>query len=232
MHFLDIDDLDADQLQSILDSATAMKAGESEPKLPDTTLAMIYEKPSTRTRVSFETGMTKLDGHAIYLGPDDIGLSTGREPIRDISRAISRYGEAVMLRLFDHEDAVEFAEYADVPVVNGLTDAAHPCQTLADLQTIREACGGFEDVRTVWVGDGNNVAQSFILGAALVGLDLTVCTPPGYGVDEDVLERADALGGRPEVVSDPAEAVAGADVVYTDVWVSMGEEDEREEKLA
>jgi ornithine carbamoyltransferase len=232
MDFLDIDDLDPDQLQSILECAAGMKSGEVERRLPDATLEMVFEKPSTRTRVSFETGMTKLGGHAVYLGPDDIGLSSGREPVRDIGRVLGRYGEAAMLRLFDHEDAVEFAEHCDVPVINGLTDKAHPCQTLADLLTIREAFDGCEGVAVAWVGDGNNVAQSFVLGAALAGIDLTVCTPPEYGIDEDVLARADELGGRPDIVEEPADAVADADVVYTDVWVSMGEEDIREEKLA
>jgi ornithine carbamoyltransferase len=232
MDFLDIDDIDADQLESILDRAEAMKAGESDAQLPGATLTMLYEKPSTRTRVSFETGMTKLGGHAIFLGPDDVGLSDGREPIRDIARVLGRYGEAAMLRLFDHEDAEEFAAHADVPVINGLTDDAHPCQTLADLLTIRETFGSFEDVQVAWVGDGNNVAQSFVVGAALAGLSLSVCTPPEHGIDDGVGERAAALGGEPEFVDDPAEAVADADVVYTDVWVSMGEEDVREEKLA
>jgi len=232
MDFLDIDDIDADQLESILDRAAGMKAGEIDEQLPGATLTMVYEKPSTRTRVSFETGMTKLGGHAIYLGPDDIGLSDGREPIRDVARVLGRYGEVAMLRLFDHEDAVEFAEHADVPVINGLTDDAHPCQTLADLLTIREEFGSFEDVQVAWVGDGNNVAQSFVLGAALADLSLSVCTPPEHGIDDEVIERAAALGGEPEFVDDPADAVADADVVYTDVWVSMGEEDVREEKLA
>ena len=227
---LDIDDLSADELATVLDRAAALKAGEDETRLDDRTLAMVFEKPSTRTRVSFEAGMTQLGGHAIFLGPDDIGLH-GREPIRDVARVLGRYGDAVMVRLFDHADAVEMAEYASVPVVNGLTDDAHPCQTLADLLTVREAFGGF-DVSVTWVGDGNNVAQSFVLGCALAGVDLTVCTPPGYGIDDAVIERAAGLGNAPELADDPADAVADADVAYTDVWVSMGEEDEREQKLA
>jgi ornithine carbamoyltransferase len=134
-----------------------------------------------------------------------------------------------MARVFDHDDVVELAEYATVPVINGLSDAAHPCQTLADLLTVRERFGF--DASVAWVGDGNNVCQSFVLGAAMAGLDLTVATPEGYGVDGDVLERAATLGGRPETTTDPEAAVAGTDVVYTDVWVSMGQEDEREQKL-
>ncbi|MFB6128560.1 MAG: ornithine carbamoyltransferase, partial [Halorhabdus sp.] len=229
---LDVDDLTSEELTTVLDRAAAIKAGEEQDKqLEDETLAMIFEKPSTRTRVSFETGMTQLGGHAIFLGPDDIHLGDS-EPVRDTARAVSRYTDAIMARLFDHADAEELAEYATVPVINGLTDDAHPCQTLADLLTIREEFGGFEDVQIAWVGDGNNVAHSFVLGAAMVGLDLTVATPEGYGIDDEVLSRAAELGTAPETTHDPEAAVEDADVVYTDVFVSMGQEDEREEKLA
>jgi ornithine carbamoyltransferase len=136
-----------------------------------------------------------------------------------------------MARVFDHSDVEELAAYATVPVVNGLTDDAHPCQTLADLLTIREQFGGFDDVEVAWVGDGNNVAQSFVVGAAMAGLDLTVATPEGYGIDDDVMDRAAAFGNEPELTSDPEAATDGADVVYTDVWVSMGQEDRRGQKL-
>jgi len=229
---LDIDDLTSEELTTVLDRAATIKAGEEAGNpLEDETLAMIFEKPSTRTRVSFETGMTQLGGHAIFLGPDDIHLGDS-EPVKDTARAVSRYADAIMARLFDHADAEELAEYATVPVINGLTDDAHPCQTLADLLTIREEFGGFDTVRVAWVGDGNNVAQSFVLGAAMVGLDLTVATPEGYEIDEQVLDRAAELGTAPETTTDPEAAVEDADVVYTDVFVSMGQEDEREEKLA
>jgi len=227
---LDVDDLTAEDLETVLDRAAAIKAGEDETDLDRRTLAMVFEKPSTRTRTSFETAMTRLGGHAIFLGPDDIHLGSG-EPVKDTARALAGYADAVMARLFDHADAEELAAYADVPVINGLTDDAHPCQTLADLLTVRERFDGFDDVTVAWVGDGNNVAQSFVLGAALADLDLTVTTPPEYGVDDDVLDRAAELGRTPRFVDDPADAVADADVVYTDVWVSMGEEDVREEKL-
>jgi ornithine carbamoyltransferase len=231
-HFLDVDDLSVAELHDVLDTAGELKAGEYPESSPlsGESLTMVFEKPSTRTRVSFETGMTSLGGHAVFLGPDDIGLH-GREPIRDIARVLSRYGSATMVRLFDHVDAAEMAAYATAPVINGLTDEAHPCQTLADLLTIRELFGGF-DAKAVWVGDGNNVAQSFAVGAAMVGLDLTVATPAGYGLAEDVIARAGEHAGSVTTTHDPAAAVADADVVYTDVWVSMGEEDEREEKLA
>jgi ornithine carbamoyltransferase len=229
-HLLRIDDLSAAELESVLDRAAAVKAGADATSLERQTLAMLFEKPSTRTRLSFEVGMTQLGGHAVFLGPDDIQLGRG-EPLRDTSRAFARYADAVMARLYDHADIEELAAYSSVPVVNGLTDEAHPCQTLADLLTIRELFGGFDGVRAAWVGDGNNVARSFAVGCALAGVDLAVATPEGYGLG-DALDRAAAVGDAPTVVDDPAAAVADADVVYTDVWVSMGEEDEREEKLA
>ena len=233
MHLLDVDDLTTDELTAVLDRAAAIKAQpETERDLLDQqTLGMIFEKPSTRTRVSFETGMTQLGGHAIFLGPDDIHLGHG-EPVKDTARALARYVDFIMARVYDHEDVEALAEYSDVPVINALTDAAHPCQTLADLLTIREQFGGFADTSVAWVGDGNNVCQSFVLGAAMVDLDLTVATPEGYEVDDDVLARAGELGSAPETTTDPDAAVEGADVVYTDVFVSMGEEDEREAKLA
>lgn len=232
-HYLTVDDLDRTELEEILRRAADMKErvarGKVHPLLQDQTLAMLFEKPSTRTRVSFETGMSQLGGHAIFLGPDDTQLGQG-EPIKDTARALSRYVDFVMARVFDHDDVEELARYATVPVVNGLTDDAHPCQTLADLLTIREHLGF--DASVAWIGDGNNVAQSFVLGAALAGIDLTVATPSDYGVAEAVLDRAAELGSAPSVTTDPQAAVTGADAIYTDVWVSMGQEDEREAKLA
>jgi ornithine carbamoyltransferase len=230
MNLVDIDDLTREQLHDVLDLAADITASDgSEKPLADQTLAMVFEKPSTRTRVSFETGMTQLGGHAIFLGPDDIHLGKG-EPIKDTARAVSRYADFIMARLFDHADIVELAEYGTVPVVNGLTDDAHPCQTLADLLTIREQFGSF-DVDVAWVGDGNNVCQSFVLGAAMTDLDLTVATPEGYEIDDGVRKRAAGLGNQPAETNDPEAAVSGADIVYTDVWVSMGQEDRREQKL-
>jgi ornithine carbamoyltransferase len=231
-HVLDVDDVD--DIDPVLDRAEMLKrahrGGEPVCRLADHTLAMLFENPSTRTRISFETGMTRLGGHAIMLSPGDMQLGRG-EPIKDTARALSCYVDAVMARVGDHETLAELADYATVPVINGLTDDAHPCQTLADLFTIRETFDGF-DVSAAWVGDGNNVASSFALGAATVGLDLTVATPEGYGLSDATLERAAELGDAPTLVDDPAEAVAGADVVYTDVWVNMGQEEEAEERLA
>ena len=230
-NFLAIDDVSADELDALLALAAELKAGESDAHLADQTLGMLFEKPSTRTRISFETGMTQLGGHAIFMGPDDIQLGHG-EPLKDTARAMGRYVDGIMARLFDHADAETLAEYADVPVINGLTDDAHPCQTLADLLTIREQFDGLENVQVAWVGDGNNVGQSFAVGCALAGVDLTVATPPEYAMDDAVLDRAAERGETPEVYTDPDAAIDGADVIYTDVWVSMGEEDEREAKLA
>jgi ornithine carbamoyltransferase len=232
-HFTDIDDLSAGELATVLDAASELKSqvnrGEREPLLERQTLGMVFEKPSTRTRISFETGMTQLGGHAIFLGPDDIGLGE-REPLKDTARTLSGYVDCAMVRLFEHGDLEALAANATVPIINGLTDDAHPCQTLADLLTIRETVG-FE-AQVAWVGDGNNVAQSFVLGCALAGIDLTVATPDEYGIDEGVLARADDLGARPTVTDDPAAAVTDADAVYTDVWVSMGEAGGAEKRAA
>ena len=233
-HFTDIDDLTRDELADVLTRAEDLKErlsrGKAHPELAGDSMAMIFEKPSTRTRISFETGMTQLGGHALFLGPNDIQLGHG-EPIKDTARVLSRYVDVVMARMFDHSDVTELAEYASIPVVNGLTDDAHPCQTLADLLTIRELTGGF-DASVAWVGDGNNVCRSLIKGAAMTDLELTVATPDGYGPGSDVLDRAGDLGGSPTLTDDPDAAIADADIVYTDVWVSMGQEDEREQKLA
>ncbi|WP_254532366.1 ornithine carbamoyltransferase [Natrinema gelatinilyticum] len=234
-HFLDIDDVSRDELATILERASeykrAQRADEDHAVLEDRTLGMIFQKPSTRTRVSFETGMTQLGGHAVFLGEDDIQLGRG-EPLKDTSRTLSRYVDAVMARVFKHENIDVLAEYSTVPVVNGLTDDAHPCQTLADLLTIREHEDGFEDVSAAWIGDGNNVAQSFALGCALTDIDLTVATPEGYEIDDAVIERARMLSGEPTVTTDPIEAVTDADIIYTDVWISMGQEDERDVRMA
>lgn len=230
--FLDIDDLSSDELEAVLDRAVEYKRKQREgiahPDLERKTLGMLFEKPSTRTRVSFETGMTQLGGHAIFLGSEDIHLGQG-EPLRDTSRALSRYVDAIVARVFEHANVEELARHATVPMINGLTDDAHPCQTLADLLTIREQVGF--DAQVAWVGDANNVARSFALGCALAGIDLAVATPPEYALGEDVLERADALGTAPTVTTDPTEAIEGVDAVYTDVWISMGQESERADRL-
>ncbi|ESS06483.1 MAG: ornithine carbamoyltransferase [uncultured archaeon A07HB70] len=227
---LEVDDLSPESLRRVLDRAAALKAETTGDELPRRTLTMLFEKPSTRTRTSFETGMTQLGGHAVFLGPDDVGLG-GREPVRDIARSLAGYADAIMVRLFDHADAETVADHVDVPVINGLTDRAHPCQALADLLTLREVFGG-DPATVAWVGDGNNVARSFAVGAAMLGHEVRAATPPAYGLGEDALSRAAGQAGSVTTVDDPAAAVSDADAVYTDVWVSMGEEDERETKLA
>ncbi len=234
-HLRTIDDLRASELSAVLSRAaeikTAYQQGDTKDILKRQTLGMLFQKPSTRTRVSFETGMTQLGGHAIFLGADDIQLGRG-EPIKDTARALSGYVDFIMARLFDHSELEELAAYATVPVINGLTDDAHPCQSLADLLTIRERHENLDEVTAAWIGDGNNVAHSFILGCAMTGVDLRVAAPEGYGPDASIIERAGELGTAPTVTTDPQAAADGADVVYTDVWVSMGQEDERDERLA
>lgn len=234
MHVLNIDDLSESELNGILETAAAYKralrAGRDHADLTGKTLGMIFQKPSTRTRVSFETGMTQLGGHAIFLGHDDIQLGRG-EPLKDTARSLSRYVDAIMARVFNHDNIRVLAEHASVPVINGLTDDAHPCQTLADLQTIRERFDGFDGVSATWIGDGNNVAQSFVLGCAIVGIDLTVITPERHGIDPAIIETAATLGSKPRCVTDPSEGLGETDVLYTDVWISMGQEDERETRL-
>jgi ornithine carbamoyltransferase len=231
---LTIDQLSPAALRSLLDRAAAIKAGEESARLDDRTVAMVFEKPSTRTRTSFEVGVTELGGHPTYLGQEDIHLGHG-EPIKDTARALSQYVDAIVARLNSHADLIEFAEYADVPVVNALTEQAHPCQTLADLLTLQELAGEkgttLEEMTLTWVGDGNNVARSLVIGCALAGVDLRVATPPGYGVGDDTLAAARDAGGEPTLFDDPATAVDGVDAVYTDVWMSMGETESREEKF-
>ena len=193
------------------------------------TLAMVFQKPSNRTRVSFEVGMYQLGGHALYLNPDEIQLGK-RETPSDTGRVLARYIDAIMVRTFDHQELEELAAAADVPVINGLSDDHHPCQALADLLTVREEFGGLEGVRISYVGDGNNVAHSLAIACALTGAELTIAHPPGHAPDPKVVELAGILGVTPILTEDPQEAVSGAQTVYTDVWASMGQESEAEER--
>jgi ornithine carbamoyltransferase len=195
---------------------------------------MIFQKPSTRTRVSFEVGIAQLGGTALYLSAGDLQLGRG-ETIRDTGSVLSRYLDAIMIRTFDQRDVEELADAASVPVINGLTDSSHPCQALADVLTIRERLGRLEGVRLAYLGDGNNVCSSLMAAGAKLGLHVVAATPEGYEPDEKALELAQAAaqesGGSVAVVRDPQEAANGADVLYTDVWTSMGQEDERERRL-
>ena len=193
------------------------------------TLAMVFQKPSNRTRVSFEVGMYQLGGHALHLLPQEIQMGK-RETPSDTGRVLARYIDAIMVRTFDHEELEELAAAADVPVINGLSDSHHPCQALADLLTVREELGELEGVKITYVGDGNNVAHSLALGCALTGAELTISHPPNHGPDPRVVKLAARLGDSPTLTEDPQEGVAGARVVYTDVWASMGQEAEAEER--
>ena len=193
------------------------------------TLAMVFQKPSNRTRVSFEVGMYQLGGHALPLSPQELQIGK-RETPSDTGRVLARYIDAIMVRTFDHEELEELAAAADVPVINGLSDSHHPCQALADLLTVREELGELEGVKITYVGDGNNVAHSLALGCALTGAELTISHPPNYGPDPRVVKLAARLGDAPTLTEDPQEGVAGARVVHTDVWASMGQEAEAEER--
>jgi ornithine carbamoyltransferase len=234
VHFLDVDDLSANGLRRVLDRALRWK---DEPgKVPDLlsghAVAAVFEKPSARTRVSFEVAVSTLGGHCVTLRGEELGLGT-RESVADIARTLASYCTMVGARVFDHGVLEEMARLGGVPVVNLLSDVAHPGQAVGDLLTLEEHFRGpVEGRRLVFVGDGNNVAASLALAAALTGLEMIVSSPPGYELDDAVVERARNLGGVVELVTDPFEAVEGADAVYTDVWTSMGQEAEKEARLA
>jgi ornithine carbamoyltransferase len=228
-------DLSKEAILEVLEIARKLKAQglHVEPKpLQGKTLAMIFQKPSLRTRVSFEAGMTRLGGHAIYLAPSDISLGK-RETTEDIALVLSRYVDIIMARVFGHDIVEELAAHATVPVINGLSDFEHPCQVMADFQTIIERKGTLDGVKACYIGDGNNVAHSLMLGAAQVGMHMTVITPPGYGPQDKVTrlanEVAPATGANITVAND-MQAAAGAEVLYTDVWASMGQESEAAER--
>lgn len=232
-----IHDLPREEIEEILDLASRIKR---EPKafstaLLNRTLAMIFEKPSLRTRVSFEAGMTQLGGHAIYLGPADISMGK-RESVADIARTLSGMADGIMARTFSHQAIVDLARHADIPVINGLSDHSHPCQALADFLTIRESLGRTEGITLAYVGDGNNVTHSLMDAAARLGASIRVATPPGYAPDPEVVRRArsDAAqtGATLAIGHDVDEAVRGADVIYTDTWASMGQEAEHDARVA
>ncbi|MGH9749249.1 MAG: ornithine carbamoyltransferase [Candidatus Polarisedimenticolia bacterium] len=228
-------DLSRDEVVEVLDLATRIKRdpGSHSRALQGKTLAMIFEKPSLRTRVSFEAGMTQLGGHAIYLGPSDISMGK-RESVADIARTLSGMADVVMARTFSHAAVAELARRASIPVINGLSDHQHPCQALADFLTIREEFGR-ADVKVAYVGDGNNVTHSLMHAGARIGAEVRVATPREYAPDPAVVrearEAAATTGGRIDVGHDPAAAVMGADVVYTDTWASMGQEAEHAARL-
>ena len=227
--FLAVPDLSRPELLALFDLAARMKRGAfRERPLEGKTLGMIFAKSSTRTRVSFEVGAFQLGGHALFLSSRDIQLGRG-EPIRDTARVLSRYVDGIMIRTFDQAEVEELARYASVPVINGLTDLQHPCQILADLLTVQEALGGWEGRVVAWVGDGNNMAHSWLDAAGVLGFELRLACPKGYQPQPDIVARS---RGRTKVVltEDPAEAVRGAHVVNTDVWASMGQEAEQAQR--
>ena len=224
--FLAIPDFSREELIGALDLAARMKSGDyRETPLQGKTLAMIFTKSSTRTRVSFDVGTRQLGGHALFLSSRDVQIGRG-EPIRDTARVLSRMVEGIMIRTFSHAEVEELARFATIPVINGLTDLLHPCQIMADLQTIRENLGPeLESVKVAWIGDGNNMANSWLNAAYRLGFELRLACPEGYHPDPEILERARS-GARIVLTDDPREAAEGADVVNTDVWASMGQEEE------
>ena len=231
--FLRVADWSGEELLAVLDLADRLKDERKryvdEPLLPGRSVGLFLEKPSLRTRVSFELAVEQLGAHAVYLTGPEIGLGS-REAPRDVAYVLSRYLDAIVIRTFAQQVVEEIAEHAYIPVVNGLTDDTHPCQALADAMTIRERLGGFEGVRVAWLGDGNNVCASLMVMCAKLGMDFVAATPPGYEPSQVALDAARTAGGSPLLVVDPREAVAGAHVLSTDVWTSMGQEKERERR--
>jgi ornithine carbamoyltransferase len=237
-HLLSIGNLSGEDVGHILARAAIFKEQRGKGILSDElrgkTVALIFEKPSTRTRVSFETGIHELGGNPLFLSAQELQLSRG-ETIADTARTLSRYVHAIVARVTSHDNLLELARHSTVPVINALSPLEHPCQALADLMTIQEKKGRLRGLKLAWVGDGNNVCNSLLLACSLVGIDISIACPPGYEPNAEVLElgrkKAAESGSKLEVISDPKEAVVGADVVYTDVWVSMGQEGERMRRL-
>ena len=235
-HYTSVLDLSRAETLEVLQRAAKLKARwnsdrKASKRLRGCTLATIYEKPSLRTRVTFEAGMTQLGGHSIYLGPDDIQIGK-REPAADIARNLSRWVQIIMARSFSHRTVTELAEYSSVPVINGLSDLEHPCQALADFLTLQESFGNLTGKKLAYVGDGNNVTHSLMLMGALLSVHVAVATPEGYEPHRPVVERAQELaaqtGATVSITHEPREAIQGADAIYTDVWASMGQETEAE----
>jgi len=222
-------DLGRDDVEQLIEQALVMKQAGMRCLLPWRSVALLFEKPSLRTRVSFDLAVTQLGGHCLYLSPQEVGLGQ-REPVADVARVLSRYVDCIVARVFSHETLMSLAHWATVSVINALSDQEHPCQALADFLTIREQKGRLAHVRLAFVGDGNNVARSLALLSGMMGVDFAIASPDGFALDEDTLRKARELaasnGCVVQATSDPIEAVRGADVVYTDTWTSMGQEKE------
>ena len=233
-HFLHISDYSKEELWEILDLAKIVKSKfrkrEDYKVFNNKSLAMIFAKPSARTRVSFETGFEWMGGHALFLGPNDIGIGK-REAIKDISRVLSRYNDIIMARLFEHEHIIELAEHSSVPIVNGLTDYNHPCQIMADIFTVWENLNDIDGAKIVYMGDGNNIVHSWLHLSMRFPLDFVCCCPEDYEPDAELVDQAKESGvSKITITNDPVSAVSGADVIYTDVWASMGQKEEAEER--
>ena len=233
-HFLHISDYSTDQIWEILHLSKELKTKfhnkEDFKPFRDRSLAMIFAKPSARTRVSFETGFEWMGGHALFLGPNDIGIGK-REAIKDISRLFSRYNDVIMARLFDHQHIIELAEYSDIPVINGLTDYNHPCQIICDILTIWEHKGSLDNLKICYMGDGNNIVHSWLQLASRLPMDFVCCGPEGFEPDLDTVKMVeDSASSSFQLSHDPISAVRDADVIYTDVWASMGQKEEATER--
>ncbi|MCP4260122.1 MAG: ornithine carbamoyltransferase [Planctomycetes bacterium] len=236
-HFLSLEDCPKDLLKELLRVSARLKSlfsvGGEDLCLKGKTLAMLFEKPSLRTRISFQVAMSNLGGTAIYVKPEDIGGIGKREPIKDIARVLSRYVNGIMARTFEHNTVTELAQYATVPIINALTDFSHPCQAMADVMTIREHCQDEEGKKIAFIGDGNNVARSLAFVCAKLGMEMVVASPAGYELDNETIEKANQLSADcVHQTNDPGTAVLDADIIYTDTWVSMGQEDEKQKRQA
>ncbi len=234
-HLLTLRDVTAEEIERIfeisVDLKTKLQAGVREPLLPGRMLALLFQKPSLRTRVSFESAMTHLGGGSLFMGGDDVSIGK-RETVEDFSRVLSQYVDVIVCRLFGHDLAAEIAKHATCPVINGLTDEYHPCQALADLLTMREQFGDLSGRTLAYIGDGNNVANSLALACAHLGVRFTIASPKGYEIDDKIVAEVKSQGAQIEVTNDPTVAVADASAIYTDVWASMGQEKEKQKRLA
>jgi len=235
--FISITDYTTEMLKELLRASARLKSlysvGGTDLCLTGKVLAMLFEKPSLRTRISFHVAMTELDGSAIYVKPEDIGGIGKREPIKDLARVLSRYVDGIMARTFEHSTITELAKFADVPVINALTNWLHPCQAMADVLTIQEHCEDLEGVKIAFIGDGNNVARSLAFASAKLRMKMVIASPPGYQLDDESVRKANQISADTVTqTNDPARAVVDADIVYTDTWVSMGQEQERQKRCA
>jgi len=235
--FLSVSSCSTQELLELLDLSDKLKKlykkGNRDLCLVGKSLVMLFEKPSLRTRMSFEIAMSQLGGDAIYVKPEDIGGIGKREPVKDMARVLSRYADGIMARTFSHETVIELAKFAEIPVINALTDWSHPCQAMADIMTIREHLGKLAGVKIAFIGDGNNVARSLAFACAKLGMKMVIASPKGYELDAKSITRTNEIApGTTAQINNPRDAVKGADVIYTDTWVSMGQEDEKQKRIS